>query len=376
MIKRFVIMLAVVGVVLGGVFAFKAFVAGKIKESLAAFATMPQTVSTTAAAVQDWQPRLEAVGSLRAMNGADLSSQVSGLISAIHFESGADVKEGDLLLELASSDDLAKLQALKASAALAKITYDRDERQLKAQAVSQQVVDTDAQNLKSAEAQVAQQQATLDYKFIRAPFDGHLGIRQVDLGQYLSAGATIVTLQALDPLFVDFFLPQQALDQIKTQQTVAVHVDTYPGQTFAGTIAAINPRVDPNTRNVQVRALIKNPDHKLLPGMYATVDIDTGSPQQYVTLPATAIAFNPYGDTVYLVDDQGKNAQGQPKLVAKQTFVTTGSRRGDQVAVLTGVKAGDTVVTAGQNKLRNGSPLAINNSVMPTADASPAPVDQ
>ena len=376
MIKRFVIMLVVVGAVLGGVFAFKFVAAGISRQFLAGFANMPQTVSTTAATMQDWQPRLEAVGSLRAMNGADLSSQVSGLISAIHFESGADVKEGDLLLELASSDDLSKLQALKASAALAKITYDRDERQLKAQAVSQQVVDTDAQNLKSAEAQVAQQQATLDYKFIRAPFDGHLGIRQVDLGQYLSAGATIVTLQALDPVFVDFFLPQQALDQIKTQQTVAVQVDTYPGQTFAGTVAAINPRVDPNTRNVQVRALIKNPDHKLLPGMYATVDIDTGAPQQYVTLPATAIAFNPYGDTVYLVDDQGKNEQGQPKLVAKQTFVTTGARRGDQVAVLTGVKPGDTVVTAGQNKLRNGSPLAINNSVTPTADASPVPADQ
>ncbi|HTZ77829.1 MAG TPA: efflux RND transporter periplasmic adaptor subunit [Stellaceae bacterium] len=376
MIKRFIIMLLGVGLVLGGVFAFKAFVAGKIKESLAAFATMPQTVSTTTASVQDWQPRLEAVGSLRAMNGADLSSQVSGIVSAIHFESGADVKEGDLLLELASADDLAKLQALKASAALAKITYDRDERQLKAQAVSQQIVDTDAQNLKSAEAQVAQQQATLDYKFIRAPFDGHLGIRQVDLGQYLSAGSTIVTLQALDPIFVDFFLPQQALDQIKTAQKVSVKVDTYPGQTFAGTIAAINPKVDPNTRNVQVRALIKNPDHKLLPGMYATVDIDTGAPQQYVTLPSTAIAYNPYGDTVYLVEDQGKTEQGKQKLVAKQTFVTTGSHRGDQVAVLTGIKPGDTVVTAGQNKLRNGSPLAINNSVMPTADASPVPVDQ
>ena len=376
MVKRFIIMLVVVGAVLGGVFGFKSFVAGKIRESLAGFATMPQTVSTATAAVQDWQPRLEAVGSLRALNGADLSSQVSGIVSAIHFESGADVKEGDLLLELASADDLAKLQSLKASAALAKITYDRDVQQLKAQAVSQQIVDTDAQNLKGAEAQVNQQQATLDYKFIRAPFDGHLGIRAVDLGQYLSAGSAIVTLQALDPIYVDFFLPQQALDQIKTGQKIATQVDTYPGQTFPGTIAAINPRIDPNTRNVQVRALIKNPDHRLLPGMYATVDIDSGAPQQYVTLPATAIAFNPYGDTVYLVDDQGKNDKGQPKLVAKQTFVTTGARRGDQVAVLTGVKAGDTIITAGQNKLRNGSPLAINNSVAPTADASPVPVDQ
>lgn len=376
MVKRFIIMLVVVGAVLGGVFGFKAFVAGKIRESLAGFATMPQTVSTAKATVQDWQPHLEAVGSLRALNGADLSSQVSGIVSAIHFESGADVKEGDLLLELASADDLAKLQSLKAAAALAKITYDRDVQQLKAQAVSQQIVDTDAQNLKGAEAQVNQQQATLDYKFIRAPFDGHLGIRAVDLGQYLSAGSTIVTLQALDPIFVDFYLPQQALDQIRQKQKAVVHVDTYPDQTFAGEISAINPKVDANSRNIQIRAVIKNPDHKLLPGMYATVTLDTGEPAHYVTLPSTAIAFNPYGDTVYLVDDQGKNEKGQPKLAAKQTFVTTGARRGDQVAVLTGVKDGDTVVTAGQNKLRNGSPLAINNSVTPTADANPMPVDQ
>ncbi len=376
MVKRMILMLIVVGVVLGGVFGFKAYVGQKIQQAIAAQGAPPQTVSTTTAQAQDWQPQLEGVGSVRAVNGADLSGQISGIISAIHFESGADVKQGTLLVELLAADDIAKLQSLKATAALAKITYDRDLQQLKAQAVSQQTVDTDAQNLKSAEAQVAQQQATVDYKFIRAPFDGHLGVRQVDIGQYMSAGTTIVTLQALDPIYVDFYLPQQALDKINVGQRLTAKVDTYPDETFPGEISAINPKVDISTRNVQVRATFRNPDHKLLPGMFATVDIDTGAPQRYVTLPQTAIAYNPYGNTVYLVDNRGKNAQGQDQLVARQTFVTTGATRGDQVAVLSGVKEDDTVITAGQNKLHNGSPVLINNAVQPTADASPTPVDR
>jgi membrane fusion protein (multidrug efflux system) len=223
---------------------------------------------------------------------------------------------------------------------------------------------------------VAAQQAVVDKKFVRAPFAGHLGIRAVDIGQYLSAGTTIVTLQELDPIYLDFFMPQQALDQIKVGQTVTVKVDTYPKQGFTGEISAINPKIDTNSRNVQVRATLKNPDHKLLPGMFATVDIATSTPQRYITLPQTAIAYNPYGSTVYVVDDKGKDAKGQPQLAARQTFVTTGATRGDQVAVLSGVKEGDTVVTAGLIKLHNGTPLVINNSVQPSDDPNPRPKDQ
>ncbi|MGH9206534.1 MAG: efflux RND transporter periplasmic adaptor subunit, partial [Acidimicrobiales bacterium] len=175
---------------------------------------------------------------------------------------------------------------------------------------------------------------------------------------------------------LDFYLPQQALDQVKTGQPVTVGIDTYPGQSFAGEISAVNPKVDVSSRNVSVRATIKNPDHKLLPGMFATAAITVGAPQRYVTLPQTAIAYNPYGDTVYVVDDKGKDANGKDQIFARQTFVTLGATRGDQVAVLSGVKAGDTIVSAGQNKLHNGSPLTINNSVQPTADANPLPADQ
>lgn len=374
MLKRMIIMLAIVGVVLGAIFYFEwGFLPGFKKQMLASFANPPQTVSTTVAQAQEWQPQLKAIGSLRAVRGADLSPQVGGTVSTIHFESGADVQEGAVLAELSSADDVAKLNSLKAQAELARITLERDQRQLQAQAVSKQVVDTDEQNYRSYQAQVAQQQATLDYKVIRAPFAGHLGIRQVDVGQYLAPGTVIVTLQSLDPIYVDFTLPQQELSKINVGQKIAVNVDTFPSKVFAGTVSAINSKVDTATRNVQIRATIANPDHRLLPGMFANVTIDVGTRQNYVTLPQTAVTYNPFGSTVYLVDDKGKDAKGQDQLVARQVFVTTGDTRGDQIAVIKGVDVGNTVVTAGQIKLRNGSPLHINNSVQPSDDANPKP---
>ena len=377
MTKRMVIMLATVAIVFGGIFGFQAFKAAMIKKFMSSMSQPPQTVSTTKAAASPWQPSIEAVGSLRAVNGADLSLEVSGVVDSLSFNSGDDVAQGAPLLKLRSEDDQAKLESLQATAELNQITYDRDQKQFKLQAVSQATIDTDAANLKNAKAQVAQQQAILDKKFLRAPFAGHLGIRAVDLGQYLGAGTVIVTLQALDPIFLDFFVPQQAIDQVRLGQSVAVKVDAYKDQTFAGEITAINPRVDTSTRNVQVRATLKNADRKLLPGMYATVDIATGGPQDYITLPQTAITFSPYGDTVYIVDSKDGDAGGKPQLIARQTFVTTGATRGDQIAVLKGINDGDTVVTAGQIKLHNGSTVLIDNSITPTADAAPAvPIDR
>ena len=378
MTKRMVIMLVGVGVLFGLVFGFQAFKAKMIEKAMAALRSPPQTVSATTATEQDWQSQLEAVGSLRAVKGADLSLEVSGIVDAISFDSGDDVQAGAVLVRLRSSDDLAKLQSLQASAELALINYNRDVTQLAVKAVAQATVDTDEANLKSYRAQVAEQQAVLEKKTLRAPFAGHLGLRQVDLGQYLNAGTTVVTLQALDPIYVDFYLPQQALDQVSVGQPVTARIDTYPGQTFTGTISAVNPKVDTNTRNVQIRATLSNPDHRLLPGMYATVDITVGAPRKYVTLPQTSITFSSYGDTVYLVDKQANSAApgGQPQLVARQTFVTTGPTRGDQIAVLKGVNPGETVVTAGQVKLRNGVSVIINNSVQPSDDPNPKPADE
>jgi membrane fusion protein, multidrug efflux system len=376
MIKRMVIMLVLVALVLGGIFGFQAFKATMIKKFMSQISAPPQTVSTAKAAYTPWQSTIQVVGSLRAVKGADLSLETAGTIDSITFDSGDDVEAGKVLLKLRSDDDAAKLASLQATAALNRITYDRDLKQAKIQAVSQATLDTDAANLKNAEAQVAEQQAVLDKKTLRAPFAGHLGIRAVDLGQYLSAGTMVVTLQALDPIYLDFFVPQQAVDQVRLHQSLDVKVDAYPKDVFAGEISAINPRVDSGSRNVQVRATLHNADHRLLPGMYATLDIQVGQPDRYITLPQTAITYSPYGDSVYVVDEKGNGPDGKPLLVARQIFVTTGATRGDQVAALTGVKEGETVVVAGQIKLHNGSTVLINNSIMPTADAAPLPVDR
>lgn len=376
MIKRMLIMLILVGAVLGGLFGFKTFVNGKIKEAMAGMANMPQTVSATKAETSDWQPKIDAVGTLRAVRGAELSLEVPGVVETITFQSGDEVKAGQVLLTLRKEDEEARLQSLEATASLAQITYDRDLKQLKAQAISQAIVDNDEANLRNARAQVAVQKAILDKKTLRAPFDGKLGLRQVDLGQFLAAGTMIATLQSLDPIFVDFLLPQQAVAQIAVGDTVRAKIDAFPDRTFEGRITAINPKIETGSRNVQVRATLPNADQKLMPGMFATVELDTGTAQRLVTLPQTAVSYNPYGSLVYVVDDKGKGTEARPELVARQVFVTTGATRGDQVAILKGVSEGDTVVTSGQIKLRNGVPVLVDNRAVPTNDAAPKIVDK
>lgn len=375
MTKRMLIMLIITGLVLGGVFGFIEFKGRMIKQFMAAQGEPPQTVSTLKAGYQDWLPTLKAVGSLRAVQGAELSAEVPGIVEAIHFRQGDEVQAGATLLQLRASDDIAKLKALNATAELARITYQRSQAQFNAKAVSQQTLDTDKANLAIAIANAAQQQALVDKKTIRAPFAGQLGVRAVDAGQYLEPGTAIATLQALDSVYADFFLPQQALADLKTGQKVSVRADVYPNQDFSGEITVVNPKVDMNTRNVQVRATLKNPERKLLPGMYATVTITTGQARRYITVPRTAISFNPFGATVYRVEHAGADAKGQPKLIAKQAFVTTGETRGDQIAVLSGVNDGDDIVTSGQIKLHNGAPVLVDNSIQPSNDAAPQPVD-
>jgi membrane fusion protein (multidrug efflux system) len=377
---RILIMLFVAGIVFGGVFFFDAFRGKMIAKYMKAFANPTETISAAVATAQPWQQTVEVVGSLRAMNGADLSSDTSGIVEAINFKSGDDVAAGTVLLRLRSEDDPARLQQLQTAVSLAQTNYQRDLRQLQAQAVARATVDTDLSNLRSAQAAVAQQQASMAKKTIVAPFAGHLGIREVDVGQYVPAGTSIVTLQALDPIYVDFYVPQQDMAQMKIGQSVTVKVDTYAGRVFTGRIEAVNARVDTATRTLQVRAAIANADRALLPGMFATVAVAIGAPQSLVTLPQTAVTYNAYGSTVFLVQ-QGNPAAGsgtdaKPTLVARQVFVATGPTRGDQVAVLHGVAAGDRVVIAGQSKLHNGSPVAINNSVVPSDDADPHPVQQ
>ena len=376
MIKRMIIMLIVVGLVLGGIFGFISFKGRMIKEYMSSQGVPLQTVSTITANTLEWSPKLEAVGSLQAVQGANMSAEVAGIVEKIYFKQGDNVKVGTPLLQLRAYDEIAKLESLKASAQLARITYNRNQAQFSVNAISKQTLDIDKASLDVAIANVGQQQALVNKKLILAPFTGRLGIRLVDVGQYLEAGTAISTLQALDTLFVDFFLPQQALESLKISQKVTLKTDAYPAQTFTGDITVINPKVDINTRNVQVRATLNNPDNKLLPGMYATVNIATGLAHRYITLPRTTITFNAFGSTIYRVDANGQDETGKPKLVAKQSFVTTGDTRGDQIAILTGVNEGETIVTTGQIKLRNGSPVIVDNSIQPSNDATPQPKDQ
>jgi membrane fusion protein (multidrug efflux system) len=376
MTKRMVIMLAVVGLLFGGIFGYKAFTGIMMKKYMSAGGIPPVTVSTIHATNEAWQPQFKAVGSLRAVRGVDLASEISGLVRSVHFKSGDEVKAGQLLVQLNADPDIAQLHALEAAADLAEITYERDKKQIEAQAISQSTLDSASADLKSKQAQVTQQAAVVAKKTISAPFAGRLGISSVNPGQYVNSGEKIVTLQSLDSIFIDFSLPQQELSRVSRGQTAVVFIDAYPGKTFTGKITAINPKVDPDSRNVQVEAVIANPGRELLPGMYATLEVLYGAAQHYLTLPRTAVTFNPYGETVYLVEEKGTDKAGKKTLTVRQTFVTLGPARGDQVAVLSGVKEGDQVVTSGQLKIKNNSVVIINNQVQPLNDAAPKPVEQ
>jgi membrane fusion protein (multidrug efflux system) len=372
--KRMVIMLLIVGVLIGGLVGFNWFKGYMMQKYMASAPVPPSTVSAMNAEYQEWQPQLSAVGTLRAVRGVDVTTEVAGLVRSIEFKSGQEVKAGQVLVQLNADSDLAQLHALEAAADLANTVYERDKAQLAAEVISKAQVDTDAADLKTKRAQVAQQSALVEKKTIRAPFAGKLGITTVNPGQYLNAGDKIVTLQTIDPIFVDFNLPQQQLPQVSLGQKVTLTTDAYKDVSFEGKVSAINPRVDANTRNVQIEAMVPNARRLLLPGMFATVKVNSGEAQRYLTLPQTSLTYNPYGSTVFVIKPSDKkDPKGNPVLIAQQVFVTPGPTRGDQVAILKGIDPGAQVVTSGQVKLKNGAPVVINNSVQPSNNPNPAP---
>lgn len=373
--KRMFIMLTLTGLLFGGIFSYQAFKSYMAKQYMKGNIP-PIAVSTLTVSLESWQPEITATGTLRAINGVDVTTEIAGLVKSIHFTPGKDAQAGDLLVELNVDDEVAQLHSLEAQAELAQITYTRDKEQFAVQGVSKATLDTDEANLKSARAQVAQQAATIAKKIIRAPFEGRLGISAVNLGQYLNAGDKVVTLQSLDPLYVDFYLPQQQLPDIAINQDVKFTTDAYPSIVFKGKITSLNPKVDPTTRNVEVEATLSNPEKKILPGMFGIVSLKTGTAQHFLTLPQTAISYNPYGDLVYTLKEQGKDQKGNALYVATQKFVTVGETRGDQVQVLKGLEKGDLVVTAGQLKLKNGSIVIINNTVVPRNDSISNPKNE
>jgi membrane fusion protein (multidrug efflux system) len=338
------------------------FVVGKGLMISAYMKNMVQTttVATTQAHPTVWQTQLRAVGSLHAVEGADLASEVAGLVTRIGFVAGQDVRKGAPLVQLRDDSE-------RAAADLAVQTYKRYAALIKTQAISQSNYDSALANMKSA-------QAAVEKKSIRAPFDGRIGIRNVDVGQYVAAGTVLVTLQQLDPIYVDFQVPQQQMALLKVGSTVLLTSDAVAGKTFAGEVVAFDPKISETTRTVRARAVIHNPGKLLLPGMFATVIVDAGRPRSFITLPQTAITFNTYGNTVFVVVKQTVN--GKKQLVAEQRFVVTGDTRGDQIAVLSGVTPKDVVVSSGANKLKNDSIVIVNNTITLPNDSNPHPEEE
>ena len=392
-------------IMIGAVLALIAVIAGikvlLVMKMLSAMKPPPPAVVTTAkTSYQEWQPELRAVGTLRAARGADLALDVAGLVAHVNVRSGEDVKSGQLLLELVATDEVANLHQLEAQAALSQVTYERTKKEIAVHVIAQADYDQAAADLKVKQAAVAQQQAIIAKKQLRAPFAGRAGIVTINPGSYLNSGAVIVTLQELDPVYVDFFVPQKDLAQAQVGRKASLTLDAFPGKTFVGTVNAVSPKIDTDTRNVLVEARVPNPDRVLSPGMFVNVAVEAGSEQRYLTLPQTAIIYNPYGETVYVVrtksqfdaeqaaaaakdadpvdktpaKQKAKGPQLSPDAqVVQQTFVSTGPTRGDQVAILTGLDPGIEVVTSGQIKLKNGAPVRIDNSVRPADNPNPTP---
>ncbi|MDE2120988.1 MAG: efflux RND transporter periplasmic adaptor subunit, partial [Betaproteobacteria bacterium] len=325
-----IIMLVIAAVLIGAVTWFHLFKDRMIGQYMKGMANPPQTVSTAKAELLTWQPTVQALGTLRASQQASLSTPVGALVTGIHFESGQHVRAGQELVALDPAPLQAQLQQLQAQLQLAQLNLKRDRAQLAAQAVSQAVVDTDTATVQADEAGVAAQKALIAQRIISAPFSGRLGLRQVDLGQYLAPGGVAVTLQKLDPMLIDFNVPQSQVDMVRVGMTGELTSNSVPGKSFSAKVIAIEPQVDTATRNLTVRAEVRNPGEKLLPGVFASVRLARGSPESYITLPNAAVTYNPFGETVYVIKDEGKGADGKPRLVAEQRFITTGPQRGDQ----------------------------------------------
>lgn len=354
---------------LGGV---KAAQIGTMIKAGAAFAPPPESITSAEVQQTEWVAARQAVATLVAVRGVTLGSELPGLISGISFESGSAVKQGQVLVKLDTRAEDAQLQAARADAALASVNLERARSLRKGGSNSPADLDAAEARAKQASAVVANLEAIIAKKSIRAPFDGRVSIRQVELGQVLSAGAPIASLQSVTPIHADFWLPQQALVDLQPGQVVQLETDTFPGATWKGEVTAINPEVDPATRNVKVRATFPNADGRLRPGMFANVDVLSPDKHQVLIIPVTSILYAPYGDTVFVLDSK-KDPSGKEVQTVRQQFVRLGERRGDFVAVTDGLQKGQKVASSGAFKLRNGMAVAVNNALAPKAQLAPQP---
>jgi len=363
-------LLAVVVVLVGT----KAGQIGKMIGAGKSFSPPPETVTAAKVEASPWQGARTATGTLVAVRAVTLGAELPGLVREISFESGSTVKKGQPLVRLDTSAEAAQLEAARAQAVLAGLSLKRAKELREGGSNTPADLDAAEATAKAAEAQVAALEATIAKKTIRAPFDGRISIREVELGQVLPAGASIASLQSVSPIHAEFWLPQQALAGLAVGQKVHVHSDVFPGATWEGAITTVNPEVDVATRNVRVRATVENLDGRLRPGMFASVEVLEGAPKDTLMVPATSVLYAPFGDSVYVLEKKGE--AGKEALTARQRFVRLGERRGDFVAVLDGLKAGEEIVSTGAFKLRNGAAVVVGESVTPDAELAPSPADK
>ena len=367
--------IVVVLVVLGGLAGVKALQIRKLMDSGKSFAPPPEAISSFQVREEKWQGTLTAIGSLVALQGVTVSPEITGLITELDFESGAVVSKGDILVRLNTSSEEAQLRALEAQLALSRINLERSRKLRSQDTVAQSDLDTAEATVKEDEANADAIRAAIQKKTIRAPFSGRLGIRQINLGQYLDVGKPIVSLQSLAPIAADFSLPQQELSRLSTGMTIRLLTDAFPGRVFEGKLAAIAPEVDQSTRSVSLQALFDNADQSLRPGMFARVEVLLPEEKNVLVIPATSILSSPFGDSVYVIEPKAAGTNGGAGLVVRQQFVRTGRARGDFLTVETGLKAGDRVVSAGIFKLRNGMSVVENNALAPKSSDTPHPSD-
>jgi membrane fusion protein (multidrug efflux system) len=373
--KRGALFLAIVGLILliAVLFGTKALQIRKMTS--APFAMPPTTVSSAPVKEEEWAPVLSAVGSISPVQGAVVSSELGGTVAEIDFPNGGEAKAGNILVKLDTSSERAQLHTAEADLELARSNLERAQDLAARKVISKQELDAADSTFKQKEGTVANMRSMISKKEVHAPFDGQLGIRQVNVGQMINPGQQVVSLQSLDPVFVDFALPQQYLPKLKQGLEVRVHTDAAPGHVFTGKLTAINSAVDQVTRNISLQGTLENHDHSLRPGMFAKVDVDLPAKQKALVVPGTAISYAPYGDSVYVIEKKKDEKTGKESQVLRQAFVRVGEARGDFVSITEGVKAGQTIVSTGVFKLRNGMPVVINNDLAPKLELNPKPAD-
>ena len=374
MAKRMILMLAALIALVGGL----GFVKYKQVEAAismgASFQPPPTAVTTVVAHRETWPSTISVIGTAAAIQGVTVSADLPGTIDKIHFESGQWVREGDVLVELDTRQERAQLANLEAQRDLARVNYDRAQELVKAGVISRSDYDNASAQQKATEAQVGDIKAAIARKTIHAPFSGVLGIRQVSLGQYLGAGQAIVSLQSLSPIYVNFGVPQQDTPKVTAGHVIRVTNSDLPGMAFTGRITALDSVINEQTRNIQVQSIVTNKDNKLRPGMFVQVELPLGQPRQVIPLPASAINYAPYGDSVFVVVEM-KDAKGNTYRGVRQQVVKIEGSRGDQVAIVSGLDPGEEVVSAGAFRLRNAAPVQVNNTVKPSDSPSPKPED-